>query len=1197
MFLRIAAFEFRYQLRQPLFWIVAGIFFLLTFGLVTIDQITIGLAPNDNKNGAFALINYHGLWSVFYMFATTAFVANVIVRDEETGFGPILWSTHVSKLDYLYGRFAGAFAAVAVSFLAVPLGAFVGSLMPWIDPEKLGPHNLQAYLFAYFVCALPSLLLTSTAFFAVATVTRSMMSTYLAVVVFFVAYFIATIWADKPELEQAVALFEPFGGGAIGLVTKYWTTAERDTLVPALEGVLLWNRLLVLGLSVAFLVLAYALFRFGERPGSSRRKPEAPDLPPDVQLDAPRPKPAFGRETALAQLWTRTRLDMGQVFKSPAFLVLLTLGLLNAGGGLWFTDERYGAEIYPVTRLMIRTLEGAFTIFPIIIAVYYAGDLVWRERDRRTHDIVGATPLPDWAFVLPKTLAISLVLISTLIVSVIAAVLVQTLKGYHHYELDKYLLWYVLPQAIEWIQLAVLAVFLQAISPHKFIGWGLMVLFIVLVLFTFPNVGLEHNLYRYGQTPMVPLSDMNGMGRFWVGAYWYRLYWTAFAVILLVLAYGLWGRGAEPRLWPRLKRLPHRLNGWAGVIAAVAFMVFAGAGVCIYLNTNVWNPYRTQQDEDRWLADYEKALLRYENAPQPTIVEERLDVDLRPGEPSVTTVGTYVVQNKTAEPLREVHVRFARDLEMRSLAVQGARPERTYDDFNYRIFAFDTPMQPGERRMIVFASRLAQHGFRNRVGIDPEKDPGFVVGNGSFVNDRMISPSLGVSRGEMLQDRGKRHKYGLSRELRMPTLGATGADRFSALGHDADWVTATIRVTTDADQTPIAPGYKISETVANGRRTAVFRTEAPILRYFSIQSARYAVARDTHKGVALTVYHHPEHGRNVGRMMRALKLSLDYAQANFSPYQFRQARIVEFPDYARFAQALPNTIAYSEGLGFVANFNDPEKVDYVTFVTAHEIAHQWWAHQVIGADEQGSALLVETLAQYTALMVMKHTYGPDMIRKFLQYDLDDYLRDRGGDVLDEQPLATVETQPYIYYRKGSVVMYRLQDEIGEAAVNRALRRLIARFAFKGAPYPTSRDLIAAIRAEAPADKQALITDLFEKITLYDVKVGRAESRRRADGRYDVILTIDARKLYADGRGKETEAPLNEALDVGVFEAEPGKKGFTPARVQSFQRVAIRSGRQMFRVTVDKPPRFAGVDPYNKLIDRNSGDNVLRVVAR
>jgi aminopeptidase N len=1194
MFLKIAAFELRYQLRQPVFWIVAGIFFLLTFGLMTVDQITIGLGPNDNKNGSYALISYHLIWTLFYMFVTTAFVANIIVRDEDTGFGPILWSTRVSKFDYLYGRFTGAFLAVAISFLAVPLAALIGSLMPWIDAEKLGPLLPQAYLFAYFVIALPALLLTSAAFFALATVTRSMMATYIGVVVFFVLYLIGNIWSTKPELERGAAIFEPFGANAIGYATKYWTTTERDVLLPAIQGPLLWNRFLVAGLILGFLALAYALFRFGERPVRKRKKKRsaAGDAAP-APVEAPHVRSTFGRETALSQLWARTKLDMGQVFKSPAFIILMALGMLNAIGGLWFTDERYGAEIYPVTRLMIRTLEGAFTIFPLIIAIYYAGDLVWRERDRRTHDIVGATPLPDWAFVLPKTLAISLVLIAALLVSVLAAMLVQTLKGYPDYELGKYLLWYVLPQSADCILIAVLAMFLQAVSPHKFVGWGLMALFIVLVMFTFPNIGLEHDLYRYGQSPNVPLSDMNGMGRFWVGAWWFRLYWIAFAVVLLVLAYGLWGRGADARMWPRLKRMPRRLNGAAGAVAALAFVAFASAGVYIFINTNVWNQYRSQQDEDRWLADYEKALLGYENVPQPTIIDERLDVDLRPRLPAAVTTGSYVVENRTSQPLREVHIRFPRDLEMRSLWVQGARPRPTpaYTRFNYRIFDFDSPMQPGERRTIAFSTRLGQRGFKNRDNLTA------VVGNGSFVNDRMITPSLGVSRDEMLQDRGKRHRYGLPRELRMPKLGQPGADRFNPLGHDSDWVTAAIRVTTDADQTPIAPGYKVSDVTRGGRRTAVFRTEAPILRFFSIQSARYAVRSERYKGVDLAVYHHPPHDMNTARIMNALKLALDYGDANFSPYQFRQIRVIEFPDYARFAQSFANTIPYSEGLGFIANYEDPEKIDLATYVTAHEVGHQWWAHQVIGADEQGSTLLVETLAQYTALMVMKHHYGPDMIRKFLRYELDSYLRDRGGDVLPEQPLATVENQPYIHYRKGSLVMYRLQDEIGEAAVNRALRKLIARYAFKGPPYPTSRDLIADIRSEAPADKQALITDLFERITLYDAKVTRAESRRRGDGRYDVTLTIEARKLYADGRGRETEAPLNESFDVGVFEVEPGKKGFSAGKVLSFRHMPIHSGRQEITVTVDRVPRYAGVDPYNKVIDRNSGDNVIQVVAR
>ena len=1190
MLLKVASFEFRYQARQPLFWVVATIFFFLTFGAVASDRIHIGDSANVHKNSPYAIAQIELIWTVFFMFVTTAFAANAALRDDETGFGPILRSTRVGRFDYLMGRFAGAFAAAAVVFLVTPLAIVIGSLAPWLDPDLLGPFRLEPYLYTYVVLALPGLFLTSAAFFTLAVVTRSMMATYVGVVAFLVVWFVASVWASRPELEKIAALLEPFGSGAYELATRYWTATERNAATPPLEGLLLWNRLMVLGLGGGLLALAHSLFHFDERSAPvrlRRARPAEPDRP--IQTATLPARARFGPATALAQLIARTRLDMGQVLFSPGLLVLLVLGVINASANVWMVDELYGTQIHPVTRVMIDQLNGAFSLFALLIAIYYAGDLVWRERDRNTHELVESAPVPDWAFVIPKTAAITLVLVAVLLVSVLTAVIAQAVQGYARIEPEKYLLWYVLPRAVDFFEIAALSVFVQAVAPHKAIGWAAMMLYIVST-FALPGLGLEHRLYRYGGAPGLPLSDMNGLGRFWIGAMWFRIYWSAFALILLVLAHGLWRRGVETDLRPRLRRLPRRLMSRAGLVALAALGVMACSGGWIYLNTNIRNPYRSLEDGDRWTADYEKALLKYETTPQPRIVDVRLDVDIEPGVPRLTTRGTYEIRNQTAQPLREIHVRFPRDLVLRSLSIEGARPKVTYDQFNYRIFAFDTPMAPGELRRMAFETVLTQRGFKN------DRELLSVVGNGTFVSDRDIAPTLGMDRLGLLQDRRKRARYGLVRDLRMPTLGAPGADQVNYLGHDSDWVTSDIRVTTDADQTPIAPGEVVSDQVHGGRRTAEFRTGAPILRDFSIQSARYAVRREPYKGVALTVYYDPQHAWNVERMVTAMKASLDYDQANFSPYQFRQLKFLEFPAFdGRFAQSFAGTVPWSEDLGFIADLpRDADKIDYVTYVGAHEIAHQWWAHQLIGADEQGSTALSETLAQYAALMVMKRMYGPDMIRRFLKYELDRYLRARGGDVLPEQPLERVENQPYIHYNKGALVMYRLQDEIGEDAVNRALRRLLARFAFKGPPYPTSLDLVAALRAEAPPEKQALITDLFEKITLYDLRTVQATARQRQDGRWDVALTVQARKFYADGQGKETEAPLDEALDVGLFTAEPGKQAFGADKVLQFTRQRLRSGQQVIRLVASRRPSFAGVDPYNKLIDRNADDNTIAV---
>jgi aminopeptidase N len=1189
MFAKIASFEFRYQLRQPAFWVIAIVFGLLAFGAVASDNVSLGSGGNVHKNAPFALAGAHIVFNVFFMLATTAIVANVVARDTQTGFGPMILSTRITKGAYLYGRFFGAFGAVALCYLSIALGTLIGAFMPWVDPETLGPLRLGDYAYAYAVFGLTGLFLTSALFFTLATVTRSMMATYVGVVAVLIAYLGATgALGTRPEFETAMAWAEPFGSGAYALVTKYWTAAERNTLNAPLEGVLLWNRVIWTAVGAVLLAAAYVLYRPSPRGAKLKKQERLKALvETDVEVTpvGSLPRPTYGLSSGLTQLWSRTVFETVLIFKSPAYVVLILLGFAFGMATLFFTGEIYGAPILLVTRKVIEALAGAFGLISIVIAIYYAGELVWRDRDRKVHEIVDASATPDWTFLVPKTLALILVLVSTALAGVLAGVLTQTIKGYTDFELGKYLVWYVIPQAISFSTLAVLAIFIQALSPNKFIGWAIMVVYLISTI-VLSNLGFDHVLYRYGAGIGVPLSDMNGRGDFAGFAAVLDAYWGAFAVILLVLAYGLWRRGTEQRLWPRLKRLPHRLAGPAGLIGGAALALFVGLGVYIYTNTNVWNEYRTQEAQEKERADYEKALLRYETTPQPSVADVRLVMDLRPHQPKLTTRGDYVLVNNTDAPLTEVHLRWTDDLDMKRLTVQGASVAREWEDFEYRIYRFATPMQPGERRAVAFETVLEQRGIKANGNTTR------LVDNGTFVNNGEFAPSVGMDRGGLLTDRTKRRKLGLPAELRPAKLEDTSAQSRNYIG--ADWVTADITVTTDSDQTVIAPGQMVSDVVRDGRRTSRFVTESPVLNFFSVQSGRYERTARMHNGVEMVVFHDPAHDRNVPRMLNALSASLDYFQANFSPYQFRQARIVEFPDYASYAQSYPNTFAWSEGVGFIADLSDPTKIDYVTYVAAHEFGHQWWAHQIVGSDQQGATALSETLAQYSALMVMEKLYGQDQIRKFLKRELDGYLRARGTERLEELPLMRVENQQYIHYEKGGLVMYLLRDQIGEDAVNRALRRVLARYAFKSAPYPRSLDLVAAIRAEAPADKQALITDLFEKITLYDVKTTGATATRRPDGQWDVTVTVDARKLYGDGEGAETEAPLNETLDVGLFSAEPGKGRFKEADVVLMERRPIRSGAQTLRFVTRREPKFAGVDPYNRWIDRNSDDNVRAV---
>lgn len=1206
MFGHVAGFELKYQLKSPMFWGTFIIFFLLAFGTIMSDDIRIGWGGQVFRNAPFAIAMNSMIWTIFSMFLVVAFVASVVLRDDETGFGPIIQATRLSKFNYLFGRFTGGFAAAALAFLSVPLGSLMAVLIAGVDPETVGPINVGHYLYVYFLFCVPTLFLLGAGFFALATATRSLIATYVGALILLAVYLFTSAYLRRPEFGALATLSDPFGLASLTWITKNWTAFDRNTMLPPFTGVMLQNRLLWIGVGFAFLVLAWVAFtrkgfvtRADRRPARESREAETASAATGAHL-----QPPSDRKLGWGPLVALTRFELLGVLRGPAFIVLLGFALLNQIVGLWLAGDDTVSVIHPVTRVMVQTLVTQFTTIPLFIAAFYAGELVWRDRERRVHEIVDSTPSPDWAFMVPKILAITTILLAMGLISIVAAISVQLLKGFTAIEYGYYFTWFLAPWLVTMVMYSVLAVFVQTLVPHKFVGLLVMLLYFIMET-VFPTMGFESHLYLYATTPATPLSDMNGQGIYAGIAAWYRAYWACGAVILAVLAYGLWRRGASAPLMVRIKLLPRRLAGVPAVIAGVAAVAMAGLGSWIYYNNYVLNQFPTFNESQRWSANYEKTLMPYEAHPQPKITDMKLDIDLYPDQLRAVTRGSYVIENKTSAPLRNVYVQWAHPsvtknfigttiepgIKMLSLDVPGARLTKEIPEYNFRIYTFDTPMAPGERREIRFETVREQRGFRNSGNEDR------IVANGTFLNNFALTPNLGVSRWQLLQDRATRRKYGLEPDLKVNKLEDESARAFTYLRHDSDYVNADVTMRGPADQVLIAPGERIAHRVEGNRQVTRFRTEAPILNFFSVQSAKYAVRTDKWNDVNIEVYYHPTHGYNVDRFVQISKDSLAYFTKNFSPYQFKQFRTIEFPVYNNFAQAFPGAVPYSEGAGFIMKIDEGDGVDFIAYVTAHELAHQWWFHQVTGADMEGSTVLSETLAQYSAIMVMEKRYGEAMIRRFLKRGMEGYLGARGNENVAEPTLERVQEQAYVRYQKGGNVMYLLKDQMGEEAVNRALAKLIQQFAFKGPPYPTGRHLVDLLRAEAKPEHQQLITDQFQHITLYDLKVTAAQTSKRPDGKWNLTMTVDTRKRYADGKGIETEAPLNEMFDIGVFTANPADKGFSKTNVVSMRSERLRSGQSKIAFVVDREPKFVGVDPYLKYIDRASEDNVRPVEAK
>ena len=413
------------------------------------------------------------------------------------------------------------------------------------------------------------------------------------------------------------------------------------------------------------------------------------------------------------------------------------------------------------------------------------------------------------------------------------------------------------------------------------------------------------------------------------------------------------------------------------------------------------------------------------------------------------------------------------------------------------------------------------------------------------------------------------------------------------LGGHSDWVDVQTVISTSADQLAIAPGSLLREWQENGRRYFEYKLDHQSLNFYSFMSARYEVAREEWNGIKLEVYYDRQHPWNVPRMMNSLKKSLDYYTKNFGPYYHKEARIIEFPRVARFAQAFPGTMPYSEAIGFIANINKPDDIDIVFYVVAHEMGHQWWAHQVIGANMEGATLLSETMAQYSALMVMEKEYGRDTMRKFLKYEMDNYLRSRGTERLERTSAANGRGEPGLHslsQRKRGALLPERDDwrRSGQSGVAQGDPAVCVR----AAALPTSHALVDALQEQTPPQLQYLIKDLFEDITIFSNRTLNATAQKRADGKYDVTIKVETRKYKADPKGNETEVPVNDYIDIGAF-AKPRKNkkyGDTLYR----ERDAHTQKDSNFTFVTASLPEKAGIDPFALLIDRVPDDNTKTV---
>lgn len=1172
-------YELDYRFRSASTWLYAGFLFLIAFWIVHVGA-TGGatIKANAPQKVAEATGMFCGLFGIL---VTAGLVSDAAVRDRAVGMDSLLFTTRLRPTEYLGGRFLAALLVNSILVLAIPIAFAFATLMPYLDREQFGPNTIAAYVQPLLLFLLPNLVLTGAILFTIAALTRQVIPVYLGAIAIFIGYIVAANYWSGITNPLLSALADPLGINALKGMTEYWPAAERNTRHIGFPALLLWNRLLWLAIATAVLGLLQRTFRFIQR--EERGRKEAPvDAPGETRPAGavPQVSGAFGSQTRVRQTLAVARQPLAEVMSGRAFQIafVVAIGLVLLWG--WNIGETAWIDTitWPVTHVVAGVvLSQRAMVIPWLVIILYAGELVWKDRETGAAPIADAMPVSTGVTLLGRFLALVAIIVFLQFVFITGGMLLQILHGYYKFELGLYIQILFGFNFVEHVLLAAFAMTVHVLVNHKYVGH---VIALLATIFNTAALYGVHHLFVYNSGPQRIYSEMNGFGSIVEAFVWFKLYWTAWAVLFAVLAILFWVRGPELGIRQRLTTARGRFDRRMARVVALAVALILVVGSFIFYNTNVLNEYLAPQNAGRPQAEYERRYARYRDLPQPVITAADLRFEIYPETYAVEMRGSYQLVNRTGVPIRSVHVEIPhdRDYYVRSMAFDGGAKAEVVDrEYGYRIFALERPLAPGQSLRFAFDVAFQPRGFPHGGWRTS------VVHNGSYF-DRRFLPFIGYQPGFEVSGDAQRKKFGLPPEAPMPGPGDAEARRHLNRFRDGDRIPVETVVGTSLDQTAVVPGVLRRTWTANGRRYFHYGTRLPDAFTTSVFSAKYAVHEGRWRDVVLQVFHHPPHRSNVDRMIAGMKASLDYYTSVFGPFPYRELRIIEIPPYSINGRAFPSAIAFSEQ-NFITR-TEPGLVDLTFFGTAHEVAHHWWGGQIRPAYAKGRKFLSESLANYSAMLVTEKVLGPKELRRVYDFQMDRYLTQRseyGRDV----PLLEVEDHPYVAYGKGAVAMYTLRERIGVEAVNSALRSFLAKYGRSGPPYPTSLDLYAELRAVTPPSLHSLLTDLFETITLWDVKTQRAASRRLPDGKFEVTLDVFAQKLRADSIGAETATPLNDDVEVGVFTSGKDDPVY-------LARHRLHTGKQTIRIIVPQEPSRAGLDPYRKLIERERGDNVIEV---
>lgn len=1174
MFSKLIQFEWHNNTRNWTFYATFIIYLILGFFVSAFANFSFSGAY---KNSPFVLTYAIGLISLMTIFSTTLQVAQSFLKEYETKFDAILFSTPISKFYYLGSKFTIAFIIAISSFGMFIIGMIIGHQMSWIPKSEIGLFEILNYIWPYLVIVIPNILLCLSILATLAWLTRSKLFIYVGGLFIYILYIAGSIFSNSPIFANAspssakamslAAKVDPFGLAAFLEQTRYWTAIEKNTELISLSGNFLFNRTIWICISLLLIFISYKVFSFRKtknkkvkriKNSTKETKIFSAEIPKQLEFKT------FTHNWAVFK--SNLKMDIYLVLKGIPFvlIVLLLSGLLT----IEISDEIDGgirlAEKITDTALMISTIMDRLPFILILITLFYSSELVNRSENSRFEMLENTAPYSQFVVLLSKLTALFMIPLLLIGISILIGISFQIINANAPIETGLYIsLFYYIGFPLFLISILIIAI--QTFIKNKYLGLAVSA-FIVLLFCTSigDQLGISHPLLRFGDSFKREYFDLNGFGSYTFPFHISMFYNFGLALILLTFTGILWKRNAS--IVKTFKRNSFHAIQKITFVFGISF--FIGFGSYLFYKTNIEYPYLTKDDLNNWSEQYENQFKKYTNLAQPTIIAVKSRVDLFPTENRYEIKGTYELINTTEKPIDSLLLYIDRNSKLTSVEIPNAKNLEDVSKYQHYWYRLEKPLQPKQKMKLNFAFASTWSPFKGHTAFNS------IIENGSFMRISRYFPTFGYQDSNEISSEKER----LKRHLKPQTPLKKLEDKSKIIN---DFIDYDVVVSTSKNQTAIGVGDLIGNWKKIARNYFHYKSNGKIPFRFAFSSAEYQIQKTNYKGVSIEVYYDKRHSRNVAKLIQDVKNTLDYCQNNFGKYPYKTIRYAEVSAFADgfAATSYPSTVFMKENFGFYSNLNNRDKEDIINQLTAHELSHEWWGNAQISPEQkEGSWILTETLAQYTELMLYEKEHGLEKALETLKIHLDLYLSSRSYE--PETPLYQTNYEtPHLPYDKGMLVMHQLRFLIGEEKVNLALRHFLDHHKYPNS-IPDSEDLLKEIYLVSDSKLHSKLDEMFKKIVTYSSKILEVRSQQK-NSLCEISFKADSKKYLENATGIRKEIANDKTIDIGIYDENGKLFRYT---------FPIKNNTIEGKIKIKNKPQRIVIDPYLMNIDTFIKDN-------